>query len=60
MLLWSHAEHTAVSDDAIVREAIRQAVAEMEARIRKTPVRSTLTVDRHDRVRAHGYVVAHA
>jgi hypothetical protein len=29
----AHAEHTAISDDAIVREAVRKAVAEMDARI---------------------------
>jgi hypothetical protein len=31
----AHAEHTAISDDAIVREAVRKAVAEMDARIRR-------------------------
>jgi hypothetical protein len=31
----AHAEHTAVRDDAIVREAVRKAVAEIDARINK-------------------------
>jgi hypothetical protein len=31
----AHAEHTAIREDAIVREAVRKAVAEVEARIRK-------------------------